>query len=102
MLEDLIRTSTQDEVPEDENARETSLQLARTFRRGSEEIALAQRLHDRGTSALTPDRLNTVLSHATTPTQRVQAARKMGVGRGEFDLAMKLKSMAEAKKEAQR
>ena len=54
------------------------------------------------TTALTPDRLNTVLSHATTPTQRVQAARKMGVGRGEFDLALKLKSMAEAKKEAQR
>ena len=102
MLNDLIRTSTQDEIPEDENERETSLQLARTFRRGSEEIALAQRLHDRGTSALTPDRLNEVLSHATTSTQRVQAARKMGVGRGEFDLAMKLKSMAEEKKEAQR
>jgi len=102
MLKDLIRTSTQDEIQEDENDRETSLQLARTFRRGSGEIALAQRLHDHGTSALTPERLNTVLSHATTSTQRVQAARKMGVGRGEFDLALKLKSMAEEKKEAQR
>ncbi|HSQ76120.1 MAG TPA: hypothetical protein VLT13_11215, partial [Bacteroidota bacterium] len=102
MLKDLIRTSTQEENPEEEYEQETSLQLARTFKRGSEEIALAQRLHDHGAPALTPERLNTVLSHATTSTQRVQAARKMGVGRGEFDLALKLKSMAEEKKEAHR
>lgn len=102
MLKDLIRTSTEEEIPEEEYGQETSLQLARTFKRGSEEIALAQRLHDHGAPALTPERLNTVLSHATTPTRRVQAARKMGVGRGEFDLALKLKSMAEEKKEAHR
>jgi hypothetical protein len=102
MLKDLIRTSTQEEIPEEEYEQETSLQLARTFKRGSEEIALAQRLHDHGAPALTPERLNTVLSHATTSTRRVQAARKMGVGRGEFDLALKLKSMADEKKEAHR
>jgi len=99
MLEDMIRTSTQDESEEEESGRETSLQMARTFRRGSEEIALAQRLHDQTAPVLTPGRMDTVLSHATTSGQRIQAARKLGVGRGEFDLALKLKSMQREKKE---
>jgi hypothetical protein len=89
-----IASTVLDDV-EEEFERETSLQLARTFRRGSEEIALAQRLHEHAVPAFTPERMDTVLSRATTTTQRLHAARKMGVGRGEFDLAVKLKSMTQ-------
>jgi hypothetical protein len=86
---------------EDDSGRETSLQLARTFRRGSEEITLARKFQEHTAPSLTPARMETVLAKATTRTQRLQAARKLGVGRGEFDLAAKLRSLhqAQGKKE---
>jgi hypothetical protein len=38
------------------------------------------------------------LTRATTPNQRLHFARKLGVGRGEMDLAVKLRSMRPAEK----
>jgi len=86
------------EDDESDFAHETSLQLARSFRRGSEEITLARRLHDRATPQLSPTRMEETLTRATTPNQRLHFARKLGVGRGEMDLAVKLRSMRPAEK----
>ncbi len=101
----VARDLPEDEPEEDEEpqfAHETSLQLARSFRRGSEEITLARRIHDRTTPQLSAVRMEETLTRATTPSQRLRFARKMGVGQGEMDLAMKLRSMrpAEKKEEA--
>lgn len=83
---------------ESEFAHETSLQLARTFRRGSEEITLARRLHEHATPQWSGGRMEETLSKATTPNQRLHFARKLGVGRGEMDLAMKLRTIRPAEK----
>jgi hypothetical protein len=94
---DLLR-----EVPEGNDDSEfiydSSVQLARSFRRGSEEITLARRLHDRPTPQLSGARMDETLSRATTPNQRLHFARKLGVGRGEMDLAMKLRTIRPAEK----
>lgn len=100
LLKQMLGRDMLEDDQEEDGERETSLQLARTFKRGSEEITLTKRFHDQATPVLTSDRMDNVLSHATTPTQRLHAARKLGVGRGEFDLALKLKSMVQDKKEA--
>ena len=86
--------------PDDESGyeHETSLQLARTFRRGSEEITLARRMHDHTTPQLTHARIEETLTRAGTPTQRLHFARKLGVGRGEMDLAVKLRTMRTTEK----
>ena len=99
----LFSAPMREEEPEEDYGRETSLQLARTFRRGSEEISLARKFHEHPTSTLTPAKMQTAMSRATTKTQRLSAARKLGVGRGEFDLADKLKAMSQSpvKKEEQ-
>ena len=77
---------------------ETSLQLARTFRRGSEEIALARRMQDHVTPKISAARMEETLTHATTTDKRLQQARKLGVGRGEMELAMKLRTLRAAEK----
>jgi hypothetical protein len=86
--------AVEEEVEED-MGRETSLQLARSFRRGSEEISLARKFHERPSPALTPGKMQTAMARATTKNQRLSAARKLGVGRGEFDLAEKLKTLSQ-------
>lgn len=91
----LFSAPAREEEPEEELGRETSLQLARTFRRGSEEITLARKFHERPSPALSPAKMQTAMARATTKSQRLTAARKLGVGRGEFDLADKLKAMAQ-------
>jgi hypothetical protein len=91
----LFNVPVREEEPEEDAGRETSLQLARTFRRGSEEITLARKFHDRPSPALTPAKMQTAMARATTKSQRLNAARKLGVGRGEFDLAEKLKSLSQ-------
>jgi hypothetical protein len=100
------RTTVQSETlleepePDDESGyeHETSLQLARTFRRGSEEITLARRMHDHTAPQLSHARMEETLTRAGTPTQRLHFARKLGVGRGEMDLAVKLRTMRTAEK----
>jgi hypothetical protein len=94
---DIIIDDVEDEA-ESRYAHETSLQLARTFRRGSEEITLARRLHDHTAPQLSSARMEETLNRATTPTQRLHFARKMGVGRGEMDLAAKLRTIKAAEK----
>ena len=91
----LFNVPVREEEQEEDPGRETSLQLARTFRRGSEEITLARKFHERPSPALTPGKMQTAMARATTKGQRLTAARKLGVGRGEFDLAEKLKAMAQ-------
>jgi hypothetical protein len=91
----LFNAPMREEEPEEDAGRETSLQLARTFRRGSEEITLARKFHERPSPALTPAKMQTAMARATTKSQRLNAARKLGVGRGEFDLAQKLKTMSQ-------
>jgi hypothetical protein len=91
----LFNAPVREEEPEEDPGRETSLQLARTFRRGSEEITLARKFHERPSPALTPGKMQTAMARATTKGQRLTAARKLGVGRGEFDLAEKLKAMSQ-------
>jgi hypothetical protein len=104
-LEQMLATSHKDILiddvdDEDESrfAHDTSLQLARTFRRGSEEITLARRLHTQAAPQLTGARMQETLSHATTTNQRLHIARKLGVGRGEMDLAAKLRTIHPAEK----
>jgi hypothetical protein len=87
-----------DEDDESRFAHETSLQLARTFRRGSEEITLARRLHDHAAPQLSAARMEETLNRATTANQRLHFARKLGVGRGEMDLAAKLRTIRPAEK----
>jgi hypothetical protein len=87
-----------DENDESHFAHETSLQLARSFRRGSEEITLARRLHDHTAPQLSAARMEETLARAATPNQRLHFARKLGVGRGEMELAVKLRSMRPAEK----
>ena len=91
----------EDPGEEDDGERETSLQLARSFRRGSEEITLSRRLHAQPAAPLSVGKMQQMLARSTTQTQRLHAARKLGVGRGELDLAMKLKTLrpAQPKKE---
>ena len=91
----LFNAPVREEDPEEDAGRETSLQLARTFRRGSEEITLARKFHERPSPALTPAKMQTAMARATTKSQRLTAARKLGVGRGEFDLAEKLKALSQ-------
>lgn len=91
----LFNAPVREEEPEEDAGRETSLQLARTFRRGSEEITLARKFHERPSPALTPAKMQTAMARATTKSQRLTAARKLGVGRGEFDLAEKLKALSQ-------
>ncbi len=86
----------QDPGEEDDGERETSLQLARSFRRGSEEITLSRRLHAQPAAPLSVGKMQQMLARSTTQTQRLHAARKLGVGRGELDLAMKLKTIRPA------
>ena len=95
--EDLLQPGEQ-EYPADEEdgERETSLQLARSFRRGSEEITLARRLHAQPAAPLSVGKMQQMLARSTTQTQRLHAARKLGVGRGELDLALKLKTLRPA------
>jgi hypothetical protein len=95
---DVLLLEEPGEDDESHFAHDTSLQLARTFRRGSEEITLARRLHDRATPQLSAARLEETLNRATTPTQRLHFARKLGVGRGEMDLAMKLRAIRPSQK----
>jgi hypothetical protein len=87
-----------DDDDESRFAHDTSLQLARTFRRGSEEITLARRLHDHASPQLSGVRMEEKLERATTPDQRLHIARKLGVGRGEMDLALKLRTIRAAEK----
>jgi hypothetical protein len=87
-----------DDSDESRFAHETSLQLARTFRRGSEEITLARRLHDHASPQLSGARMEEKLGRTTTPDQRLHIARKLGVGRGEMDLAMKLRTIRSTEK----
>jgi hypothetical protein len=86
----------QDPGEEEDGERETSLQLARSFRRGSEEIILSRRLHAQPAAPLSVGKMQQMLARSTTQTQRLHAARKLGVGRGELDLAMKLKTFRPA------
>lgn len=94
-IRELFGAPAREEEVEEDAGRETSLQLARSFRRGSEEITLARKFHERPSPALTPAKMQTAMARATTKTQRLTAARKLGVGRGEFDLAEKLKTMSQ-------
>ena len=64
----LFSAPMREEEPEEDFGRETSLQLARTFRRGSEEITLARKFHEHPTSPLTPAKMQTAMSRATTKT----------------------------------
>jgi hypothetical protein len=95
--EELFPAADQEERLEEEDGdRETSLQLARSFRRGSEEITLARRLHTQPAAPLSVGKMQQMLARSTTQTQRLHAARKLGVGRGELDLALKLKTLRPA------
>jgi hypothetical protein len=95
--EDQLPAGIQEEPGEEEDGeRETSLQLARSFRRGSEEITLARRLHAQPAAPLSVGKMQQMLARSTTQTQRLHAARKLGVGRGELDLALKLKTLRPA------
>ncbi len=90
-----------DACDETDDAHETSLQLARTFRRGSDEITLARRMQDHLMPKISAARMEETLARAATTDQRLQQARKLGVGRGEMELALKLRTLraAEKKKE---
>jgi hypothetical protein len=91
------RTGDEEErLEEEDGERETSLQLARSFRRGSEEITLSRRLHTQPAAPLSIGKMQQMLARSTTQTQRLHAARKLGVGRGELDLALKLKTLRPA------
>ncbi len=96
------RSTMPDPEPEEsedtDDEHETSLQLARTFRRGSEEISLARRMQDHVTPKISAARMEETLTHATTTDKRLQQARKLGVGRGEMELAMKLRTLRAAEK----
>jgi hypothetical protein len=95
--EDQLPAGEQEEPGEEEDGeRETSLQLARSFRRGSEEITLSRRLHAQPVAPLSVGKMQQMLARSTTQTQRLHAARKLGVGRGELDLALKLKTLRPA------
>jgi hypothetical protein len=95
--EDQLPAGEQEEPgEEDDGERETSLQLARSFRRGSEEITLSRRLHAQPAAPLSVGKMQQMLARSTTQTQRLHAARKLGVGRGELDLALKLKTIRPA------
>lgn len=86
----------EESAEEEDSERETSLQLARSFRRGSEEITLSRRLHTQPAAPLSVGKMQQILARSTTLTQRLHAARKLGVGRGELDLALKLKTLRPA------
>ena len=86
----------EERLEEEDGERETSLQLARSFRRGSEEITLSRRLHTQPAAPLSVSKMQQMLARSTTQTQRLHAARKLGVGRGELDLALKLKTLRPA------
>ena len=95
--EDQLQPGEQEYPAEEEDGeRETSLQLARSFRRGSEEITLSRRLHAQPAAPLSVGKMQQMLARSTTQTQRLHAARKLGVGRGELDLALKLKTLRPA------
>jgi hypothetical protein len=85
------------DVMEEEVA--SSLTFAERYHRSQGDIDLAMRLRE---SARTQSQAGAVKSLGTTPIPakgRVSAAKKLGVGKGEFDLASKLLRLSIAQKE---
>jgi hypothetical protein len=89
--QDTLRSHLPEEPAAEEDQDEESYQLARSFSRGREEVLLARRFQEAPT--ITQQRITRVVSDEAGTTQRASAARKLGVGRGEVDLAMRLKGL---------
>jgi hypothetical protein len=90
-LPETLRSRHLEEPPADEDQDEESYQMARSFSRGREEVLLARKFQEAPT--ITQHRITRVVSDDAGTSQRTAAARKLGVGRGEVDLAVRLKGL---------
>jgi len=93
MFEKASQSGREEEPPEESPVFDDSVQMARTFHRGTDELGLAMTLQ--GKSA--PDgkrlRVEKIVKNRGSRTQRRTAARKLGVSLGEVELALQLKKM---------
>lgn len=82
----------EDEVSRIESAErdEDPTQLARIYGRGQSELDLALRLRGSAAAGLTSAKMQQALRATKSRTQQLNAARKLGVGRGELELALNL------------
>jgi hypothetical protein len=92
------------EEEEDEAGEEETIALAKTYGRGKEELHLAFTLQERGRRSSTRDQMERIAAGSRTPAARVRAARKLGTGVGEVELAARLGKLKArvARKETER
>jgi hypothetical protein len=69
------------------------VQIAKIFQRGKEEVNLAMALRARSLPRANKKRLEEIAHKSGSTSQRRTAARKLGVGVGEVELAVHLKNM---------
>ncbi|HUI65723.1 MAG TPA: hypothetical protein VL126_12855, partial [Bacteroidota bacterium] len=69
--------------------------LGKDLRRQREEIALAMRLHAGPLLDATRSRARSACKSGATAAERVKMAKRLGIGRGEIELAMRLKNIEE-------
>ena len=72
---------------------ETRLDFARGMRRGTGEIDLALRLGNQGQEIALGAKIRSLCPETATSGRRTRAAKKLGIGRGEIDLAIRLKEV---------
>lgn len=85
-----------DETGDDETSLdESTLRLGRSFQRGEEEMNLVARLRSRSETPVMKKSMTKTLNASATQSQRLTAARKLGIGTGEVDLAIHLKKFSQ-------
>lgn len=70
-----------------------ALHYARQFRRGHDELEFASRIEELPSGRAIPEVVNRLRATKASPARRISAARKLGVGCGELELAIHLKEV---------
>jgi len=93
------RFAEEEEFPEvDEPERDDdTMQLARRFERGQNELSLALRLRGAYAASVGTTKVQKALTAKKSKAQQLNAARKLGVGRGELELALHLEQLQQHK-----
>ncbi|HXX62782.1 MAG TPA: hypothetical protein VEO56_03210, partial [Bacteroidota bacterium] len=79
----------------DNDGKDGFFDLGNGLRRQREEIALAMRLHTGPLLDASRCRARLACKSGATASERVRMAKRLGIGRGEIELAMRLKNMEE-------
>jgi hypothetical protein len=78
---------------------EERTEMAKAFGRGTEEMSLAMTLGTKGKPRANKQRLDQLVLKKASSAQRRTAARKLGVGVGEVELALQLRRFQSTRKQ---